>query len=96
MTAPTVDLESRMLRIVSATPGINTLAICRDLRVRKSDVLVELERLRREHLLHYEPGHKGSKCWFVVAETSSCSPRCSRRTPGPTSDSEPAERDELA
>jgi hypothetical protein len=87
MTArPRVDLRTRILAVVTTAPGISTIAICREVRVRKSDVLAGLEALRREQLLRFQTGHRGSKCWFVVPEPSTCSRTCSRRASATTPD----------
>jgi hypothetical protein len=73
-------LADRIIAVVTDRPGISTIALCRELRVRKADVLVELAALRREHRLGYEPGHRGAKSWFVLSEPPSCSHTCSRGT----------------
>jgi hypothetical protein len=90
------DLRNRILALIGSNPRISTIDICRALRVRKSDVLAELEQLRREQLLRQERGHRGSKCWSVLPEPSTCSCTCSRATPAATSDVEgiPIEREE--
>jgi hypothetical protein len=93
MSPGTRPLADRILAIAMVNPGVNTIAICRELRVRKSDVLAELEELHREQLLRFQTGHRGSKCWFVVSKPSSCSRTCSRGAPGTTSDSGLAERE---
>jgi hypothetical protein len=74
------DLADQIIAIVTGHPGITTIGICRAARVRKCDVLVELERLRREQVLRFQKGHRGSKCWFVVPGPSTCSRTCSRGT----------------
>ena len=89
-------LADQILAIVVASPGITTNVLCRKLKVRKTDVLAELERLRREHLLRFENGTRGSKCWYVVAGRGNQFLTCSRGTPAPTSNSELAERDQVA
>jgi hypothetical protein len=78
-------LATRILAVVATHPAITTIDIYRQVRVRKSDVLAALERLRREQLLRFQTGHRGSKCWFVVPEPSTCSRTCSRATSGATS-----------
>jgi hypothetical protein len=81
-----VTLADRILALVERRPGITTIGICREVRVRKSDVLAELEQLRREQLIRFQNGHRGSKCWFVVPRPSTCSRTCSRGTSAATSD----------
>jgi hypothetical protein len=90
----TPTLAGSILSAVAADPGINTVGLCRELRVRKSDVLAELDRLRRE--LYFKTGHRGSKCWYSVERPASCSGRCSLGMPVPTSDVGVAESDAVA
>jgi hypothetical protein len=60
------NLSDSIRDVAAANPGITTNMLCREVRVRKSDVLAELEALRREQLLRFESGCRGSKCWYVV------------------------------
>jgi hypothetical protein len=51
-TSTATDLAVRILALVAADPCITTIDICRAVRVRKSDVLAELKRLRQEQPRH--------------------------------------------
>ena len=90
-----LTLARRILAVVARSPGITTNVLCRDVKVRKSDVLAELERLRREQLLRFENGQRGSTCWHLVAGRGNRFLTCSRGMPAPTSDSELADRDRV-
>lgn len=72
-------LADEVLALVSASPGITTNVLCREVRVRKSDVLSELEALRREQLLSFENGYRASKSWYIVAGQGNQFLTCSRR-----------------
>jgi len=74
-------LSYEILAVVAASPGITTNVLCREIRVRKYDVLAELEVLRREQLLRFENGYRGSKCWYVVGGRGNRFLTCSRRRP---------------
>jgi hypothetical protein len=73
-----MTLSERIVAVVAACPGITTIGICRQLRARKADVLLELEALRREQVLRLEKGSRGSKCWFIIPEPPTCSGTRSR------------------
>jgi len=60
------DLTSWILATVADSPGITTNLICKQVKVRKSDVLTELDRLRRAGILRVELGHRASKSWYAV------------------------------
>jgi hypothetical protein len=62
----TTALSNQILALITGTPGINTLDIARQVLARKSDVLVELEALRREQLVDFEKGPRGSKRWTAL------------------------------
>ena len=66
-------LADEILALVAANPGITTNVLCRVVRVRKSDVLAELEALRREQLLRFETGFRASKCWIRSQGTGTSS-----------------------
>jgi hypothetical protein len=91
-------LAGELLTAVAATPGITTNVLCRHVRVRKSDVLAELERLREEQLLRVEPGPRGSKCWHVVPGPGNQFLTCSWRAPAASAaaTSEPDNRPRLS
>jgi hypothetical protein len=81
MTAPhggRHNLSASIVATVKANPGITTNVLCREVRVRKSDVLLELEALRREQLLRFENGYRGSKCWYFVEGRGNQFLTCSR------------------
>ena len=44
------DLAAQILAVVAANAGITTNILCREVKIRKSDVLAELDRLRQEQL----------------------------------------------
>jgi hypothetical protein len=77
-------LSNEILAAVTASPGITTNVLCREVRVRKSDVLAELEALRREQLLRFENACRGSKCWYLVGGRGNQFPTCSRGMPEAT------------
>ena len=79
-------LADRILAIVAGNPGITTNVLCREVKVRKSDVLAELGRLEREQLLRFDNGPRGSKCWYVVAGRGNQFPTCSRGMSAASSD----------
>jgi hypothetical protein len=83
---------TRILAVVTASPGITTNVLCREVRVRKTDVLAELERLRREQHLRFENGNRGSKCWYVVEGRGNQFLTCSRVASAVTSVVDDAER----
>ena len=83
-----MNLPDSILAVVTANPGITTNVLCREVRVRKSDVLAELEALRRERLLRFEDGQRGSKCWYLVSGEGNRFLTCSRGTPEATSETE--------
>jgi hypothetical protein len=89
-------LGAQIVELVVGNPAISTIGICRALRTRKQAILAELARLEREHLLTHQKGPRGAKAWLAVPEPSTCSCTCSRGTPGPTSDAELAESDQVA
>jgi hypothetical protein len=62
-----VTVAEQILAVVVATPGITTNVLCKQVKVRKADVLAELERLRQNGLLRLERGLRASKSWYVVA-----------------------------
>jgi hypothetical protein len=74
-------LADLILAVVTTSPGVTTNVLCKQVKVRKSDVLVELERLRREQLLRFETGCRGSKCWYLVAGRGNRFLTCSRGMP---------------
>jgi hypothetical protein len=74
-------LTEQVLAAVSTQPYITSNGVCRKLKARKADVLTELERLRRERLLRFEHGRRGSKCWYLVAGRGNQFLTCSRGTP---------------
>jgi len=79
-----MNVSDSILAVVTAHPGITTNVICRQVRTRKSIVLAELEVLRREQLLRFENGFRGSKCWYVVGGRGNRFLTCSRGAPAPT------------
>src|SRR5262249_14186638 len=96
MTAPRGEqgkLSASIVAAVTANPGITTNVLCREVRVRKSDVLAELEALRREQLLRFENGYRGSKCWYLVPGRGNQFLTCSRPLPASTAAAEVAEKD---
>src|SRR5262249_33102164 len=90
---PAMSLSDSILAVVAADPGVTTNVLCREVRVRKSAVLTELEALRREQLLRFEHGPRGSKGWHLVPGRGNQFLTCSRDASATTSDSELAERD---
>jgi hypothetical protein len=72
------NLSDSIVVAVTANPGITTNALCREVRARKSDVLAELELLRREQLLRFESGDRGSTCWYAVGGAGNQFLTCSR------------------
>jgi hypothetical protein len=56
-----VTLADRILGVVSTAPGVTTNLLCRRVKVRKSDVLRELEELQRNRFLRFEHGPRASK-----------------------------------
>jgi hypothetical protein len=77
--APTRSaLAERILAQVDSHPGVTTNVLCRELKARKSRVLAELEALRREQLLRFENGCRGSKCWYLVSGRGNQFLTCSR------------------
>jgi hypothetical protein len=91
-----MTLSDQVIAVVTANPGITTNVLCTQVKVRKSVVLGELKRLRREQLLRFEHGRRGAKCWYLVGGRGNQFLTCSRGTPAPTSNSELAERDQVA
>jgi hypothetical protein len=88
MTAPHAgrnNLSGSIIATVTANPGITTNVLCREIRARKSDVLIELEALRREQLLRFETGNRGSKAWYLVGGRGNQFLTCSRRAGGKSS-----------
>ena len=81
-----LTLARRILAVVARSPGITTNVLCREIRVRKSDVLYELEALRQEQLLWFESGQRGSKCWHLVDGPGHQFLTCSRSTSVATSE----------
>jgi hypothetical protein len=76
--SPTLTpLADRIHAIVAQNPGITTNVLCREVKVRKRDVLAELERLRQLGLLRVEVGHRASKCWYPVRGQGNRFPTCS-------------------
>jgi hypothetical protein len=75
---PKTSLAESILAVVRANPGITTNVLCREVRVRKTDVLAELEVLRREQLLRFENGSRGSKRWYLVEGRGNQFLTCSR------------------
>jgi len=75
-----MTVADQIVIAVAAEPGITTNVLCKGVRVRKSDVLAELERLRREQLLRFENGSRGSKCWYTLAGQGNQFLTCSRGT----------------
>jgi hypothetical protein len=75
-------LADRILAVVGCNSGVTTNVLCREVKARKSDVLAELERLRREQLLRFEHGYRGSKCWYLVAGRGNRFLTCSRGVEG--------------
>ena len=59
-------LAVRILAVVAADPSITTNGVCRKLKARKTDVIDELERMRRGRLLQFEHGKRGAKHWYPV------------------------------
>jgi len=89
-------LADQILAIVVASPGITTNVLCRKLKVRKTDVLAELERLRREQLLRFENGRRGSKSWHLVEGRGNQFLTCSWGMPAVTGDRDVPESDHSA
>jgi hypothetical protein len=75
------DLTSRILATVADRPGITTNALCKQVNVRKTDILTELDRLRRTGLLRVELGHRASKSWYLAAGRGNQFLGCSWGTP---------------
>jgi hypothetical protein len=86
------DLSASIVAAVTAHPGITTNVLCREVKARKAVVLAQLEALRREQLLRFENGSRGSKCWYVVGGRGNRFLTCSPSASATTSDSELAER----
>ena len=77
-----MTLAGAIIAAVTANPGITTNVLCREeIKVRKTDVLVELERLRGTGLLRFEKGERAAKCWYVVAGRGNQFPTCSWGAP---------------
>jgi hypothetical protein len=91
-----MTLAARILAVVTSSPGITTNVLCRMVKVRKTDVLAELERLRREQLLRFESGRRGSKSWHVVEGRGNRFLTCSRGMPAVTGDRDVPESDHSA
>jgi len=72
------DLSASIVAAVTAHPGITTNVLCREVRVRKTAVLAELEALQREQILRFERGYRGSKCWYAVGGHGNRFLTCSR------------------
>jgi hypothetical protein len=64
---PAVTLADTVLTAVDANPGVTTNLLCKQVKVRKSDVLAESERLLQVDLLRVVEGSRASKCWYAVA-----------------------------
>jgi hypothetical protein len=76
------DLGARIAAAIGGRPGITTNVLCREeVKVRKADVLVELERLVREGVLRFETGERASKCWYLLAGRGNQFLTCSWGTP---------------
>ena len=75
------DLTAQILAVVDTSPGVTTNVLCKQVQVRKTDVLAELERLRQLGLLRVEDGHWAPKCWCPVRVRGNLFRTCSRRTP---------------
>jgi len=73
-------LAVRILAVVAADPSITTNGVCRKLKARKTDVIDELERMRRGRLLQFEHGKRGAKHWYPVAEPGNQFPQAARGT----------------
>jgi hypothetical protein len=74
----TTDLAGRIVLVVDTSPAVTTNVLCKQARVRKVDVLAELERLPRLGLLRVEDGHRASKCWYLVPGLGNQFLTCSR------------------
>jgi hypothetical protein len=77
----TAELTDRILATVVAASGVTTNVLCKQVKVRKSVVLAELERLRQVGILRCEDGHRASKSWYLVAGQGNQFLTCSRGTP---------------
>ena len=76
-----MGLADDILSVVSSSPGITTNVLCKQVKVRRSVVLAELERLRQVGILRCEDGHRASKSWYLVAGQGNQFLTCSRGTP---------------
>ena len=79
-----MTLAERIITAVTDNPAVTTNVLCATVKVRKSEVLAELQRLQAEQLLRFENGMRGSKCWYVVAGPGNQFRTCSRGTPDET------------
>ena len=76
-----MTLADAIIAAVADNPGITTNVLCATVKVRKADVLADLERLRRERLLRVELGYRASKCWYLSSGQGNQFLTCSRSTP---------------
>jgi hypothetical protein len=77
-----MTLAGRILAVVAEAPGITTNVLCKQVKARKSVVLLELQRLRQEGLLRCENGYRASKCWYLIAGQGHQFLTCSRGVEG--------------
>jgi hypothetical protein len=75
------DLTDQIFFVVATSPGITTNVLCQQVKVRKSDILAELERLRQIGLLRFEKGYRASKSWYLASGRGNQFPTCSRGRP---------------
>jgi hypothetical protein len=77
-----MGLADDILSVVSSSPGITTNVLCKQVKVRRSVVLAELERLRQVGILRCEDGYRASKCWYFVPGRGNQFLTCSRGVAG--------------
>src|SRR5262249_23998056 len=89
-------LAARILVIVAASPGVTLNELCKRVKVRKSDLWAELERLLQVGLLRVEEGYRASECWHPLRGQGNQLLTSSRGAPAVTSNVEVAEGYDLA